>query len=62
MCYTVSMQTTSKPVTVPMTFKKSTKGTHVYDAPDGAVTQVYIQKSALGDNPPQNITLTIEAA
>jgi hypothetical protein len=52
------------PITVEMAFSKSTKGTHVYAALDAGVvpvTQVYVQKSAIGLNPPAKIVLTIVA-
>jgi hypothetical protein len=52
------------PITVEMAFSKSTKGTHVYaalDAGGAPVTQVYVQKNAIGLNPPAKIVLTIVA-
>jgi hypothetical protein len=59
------MDTKTQTVAVEMAFSKSTKGTHVYAALDAGaapVTQVYVQKSALGLNPPAKILLTIAAA
>jgi hypothetical protein len=59
------MDTKTHAITVEMAFSKSTKGTHVYaalDAGAAAVTTVYVQKTALGNNPPPKITLTIAAA
>jgi hypothetical protein len=52
------------PITVEMAFSKSPKGTHVaaLDAGAAPVTQVYVQKSAIGLNPPAKIVLTIVAA
>ena len=48
---------------VEMKFKKDTKRTVVYiNEEEGvAISQVYIQKSALTPVPPQEITLTLEA-
>lgn len=45
---------------IKMTLKKSTKGTHVYEAPDSDVPTIYIRKSGLPDTPPEEITLRIE--
>jgi hypothetical protein len=58
------MDTTTKPLVVEMAFAKSTKGTHVFTTtdPGAAVTQIYVQKSALGPTPPPKLTLTIAAA
>jgi hypothetical protein len=48
---------------VPMRFKKSTPGTHVYetDADDALCTQVYLKKGPMGatGEPPQHITLSV---
>lgn len=48
-----------------LTFKKSTKGTHVYEDTDddAPVTQVYVKRSALSsdDVAPPSIVLTIMA-
>ncbi|MCD6064792.1 MAG: hypothetical protein K0R82_2703 [Flavipsychrobacter sp.] len=47
--------------TVELTLVKSTKGTHVYgsDLVDAATQSVYIQRSALPEQPPSTITLTL---
>jgi hypothetical protein len=47
--------------TVELSFVKSTKGTHVYgsDVADAATPSVYIKRSALPENPPKIITLTL---
>lgn len=44
-----------------MSFKKSTKGTHVYEAVDAAdaVGTVYVDRSALPKDPPAAIILSI---
>lgn len=62
----------SKPATTPaaaasvslvMGLKKSTKGTHVYEAvqEDAFCTQVYLRKANFPDaeNPPKSITLSV---
>lgn len=50
-----------KTTIIKMSLKKSTKGTHVYEAPDDFVPSVYIRKEMFGgDQPPAKITLTIE--
>ncbi len=44
---------------------RETKGTYVYEEEPGrpaAVKTQYIQKSAVGSNPPKKIKLTIEPA
>ncbi len=48
--------------TLKLKFKKSTKGTHVYedDSEDAAIPTVYIKRHALPDKPPEKITVTIE--
>lgn len=48
---------------IKMTFKKDTKRTVVYinDEEGAAVSQVYVQKSALGSPHPTEITLTVES-
>jgi len=45
-----------------MTFKKSTKGTHVYGSVnnDAPVAVLYIKKDALPKDIPQNIKVTID--
>ena len=50
--------------TIEMIWVKSTKGTHVYanEEPDTPVTSIYIKRSGLPDNAPDNITLTIDFA
>jgi len=48
---------------VQMQFKKSTKGTHVYETGDESLcTQVYLKKSAFPspEQPPQKITLVVQ--
>ena len=44
-----------------MKFSKSTKGTHVYIAEDdsSAVSTLYVKKSALQDDIPKQVTVTI---
>ena len=45
-----------------MTYKKSTKGTHVYEAdrPDECITTIYIRKDGFeGDEAPKNILVTV---
>ena len=49
-----------KPIKIEMTFKKSTKGTHVYEAPDSNVPSIYIRKDAFPVSVPEHIFLTIE--
>ena len=47
-------------IQITMTFKKSTKGTHVYGNEDSAIPSVYIRKEAFGGSqPPQEVTLII---
>ena len=48
--------------TIEMTQVKSTKETHVYanEEPNTPVTSIYIKRSGLPDNAPENITLTID--
>lgn len=52
--------------TLLMTYAKSTKGTHVYEAkPTGAapaITSVYIQKWAIVGEPPREIEVTFKEA
>ena len=45
---------------VNMTFKKSTKRTHVYEAPEKYVSQVYVQRTGLPEPAPEKIILRIE--
>lgn len=51
-----------KPITIEMKYKKSTKGTHVYEAEDKAlaVTSIYIKRGSFSspDNP-KSVTVTI---
>lgn len=47
-------------ITIAMSLRKSTKGTHVYGNENSAVQTVYVRKDALPPTPPQNIVLTIE--
>lgn len=48
--------------TITMNWSKSTKGTHVYssDEDDTPVSSIYIKRSSLPSEAPQNINLTIE--
>lgn len=48
--------------TIIMQFKKSTKGTHVYEnsETDSPVSSIYVKRSELPSQPPTDITLTIE--
>lgn len=50
-------------IKVPMSFSKSTKGTHVYQAddPDAFIPTVYIKKAAMTD-PAKQITLIVETS
>jgi hypothetical protein len=52
------------PITVELAFSRSTKGTHVFTATAeaAAVTTLYVVKHALGDEPPQRLSLTIAPA
>jgi len=58
---TTTDTTVTKTFSVNMTFKKSTKGTHVYDddADDPAIPVLYIRRTALGDEPPKAITVVV---
>lgn len=51
--------------TITMTYAKSTKGTHVFEAkPNGtppAVTSLYIQKWAIPGEPPKEIEVQVTA-
>ena len=51
--------------TVKMMFGKATKGTYVYEEESGdqppVIRTLYIQKWALGSNPPEEIQVTIKA-
>ncbi len=51
-------------ITQTMTYKKSTKGTHVFENQDDAVavSSLYISRAALPIPVPQSITLTIEVS
>lgn len=51
-------------IVVPMTFSKSTPGTHVYaEAEQGTpIRTIYIKKSDLPSPPPQYIVVTVEDA
>lgn len=48
--------------TLTMKLSKSTKGTHVYvdDTPNTPITQIYIQKAGLPNQPPQEIEVTFK--
>lgn len=48
-----------KIATVTMTFHKSTKGTHVYHAPDTAITSLYIDKGAFAGDAPKTIIVAV---
>ena len=55
------------PIKLRMGFEKSTKNTHKYSVQHTAMgkpacSEVYIQKVALADNPPETIVVTIERA
>ncbi len=52
----------SEPKKIIMQFTKSTKNTHVYknDKDDAAIPSLYIKKSALPDEPPSFVNITIE--
>lgn len=53
--------TDSTQVAISMTFRKSTKGTHVYEGPeDSPIPTLYIRKNGLPASPPVFITVTIE--
>ena len=47
---------------IEMSYKKSTKGTHVYESskPDTPVPTLYIRKSAFTKDAPPSITVVIE--
>ena len=45
---------------ITMTYAKSTKNKHVYEASGQAVPSVYIEKSAFSGAPPTQITLTLD--
>jgi hypothetical protein len=52
-----------KKTVIKMSLKKSTKGTHVYEAPEDFIPTVYIKREAFGEagaRPPTWITVTIE--
>ncbi len=57
------MKTESAPITIELTYERSTKGTHVFSASDPAapVPTLYVRKDALGAEPPKKIALTIAA-
>lgn len=40
---------------------KSTKGTHVYSAPNSPITSVYIKKTCFEGEPPATITIVANA-
>ena len=44
-------------VTQTMRLTKSTKGTHVYSAPDSPIPTLYIKKVAFDGEPPNSITV-----
>ena len=50
-------------IEVPMTFKKATPGTFVFEAadPDAPVTTLYIRKTGMPDGAPKTITVTVGA-
>jgi hypothetical protein len=43
-----------------MTLGKSTKGKHIYENADAAITSVYIKKDCLPIPPPKEITITVD--
>lgn len=47
--------------TITMTYKKSTKNTHVYENNDNdsPLPVIYIKRNSLPDNEPKTITVTI---
>lgn len=47
-------------IEIKMTLKKSTKGTHVYEAPESHVPTIYIRKEGLPTPAPEEITLRVE--
>lgn len=49
-------------ITLEMTFKKSTKNTHVYEADfEGAeIPTLYIMRESMPDKPPADITVTVK--
>ena len=48
-----------KQIQISMTLKKSTKGTHVYEAIGTAIPSLYIKKEDLPADPPKSITVTV---
>jgi hypothetical protein len=47
-------------IEIKMSYKKSTKGTHVYEAPDTAIPSVYIRREHLPTPAPSGLTLVIK--
>lgn len=48
-----------------LVFKKSTKGTHVYEEQDGKgeiTSQVYVKRSLFPGEPPPKIEITVKVA
>lgn len=52
-----------KTITIKLTYVKETKGTHVYgtDEEGAAITTLYIRKSSLPKDAPQEISVTVAA-
>ena len=48
--------------TIKLNYKKSTKGTHVYEdsTVDAPVPSLYIKRKALPEDPPKLLTITID--
>jgi len=48
--------------TIKLTYKKSTKGTHVYvdDSLDAPIPSLYVKRKALPEDAPKSLTITIE--
>jgi len=47
------------PIMLDMTYKKSTKGTHVYEKPGSAIPSLYIKRDALDKEPPGILKIII---
>jgi len=60
---TAAKKTSAKTIKVPMTFERSTKGTHVFTAEDenAPIPTLYVRKSGFDNGtPPESVTVTIE--
>ena len=52
--------TKMKDFSIIMNYKKSTKGTHVYEGPENSIPSVYIRKEAFGGDPaPEKIQVDV---